>query len=335
MHPTVRTSAPGTRLGRVLCRLAALACLVASGTTFAQTWPERPVHLVVPFATGGGPDFSARALAADLAVRLHQQVVVDNRPGGNSVIGALAVARAPADGYTLLFTSGATVSVLPHIAHNLPLDPVRDLVPVAGVAKTPIFLVVHPSVPANDLRSFLAQARTHPGALTYASAGNGTGSNLGFEMLKHATAVNIVHVPYKSTASALPDLLAARVSSMMSDLTVVQPHLRSGALRVLGVSTPERSSLLPDVPTLAEQGIEGFDLQLWFGLFAPRGTAPAVIRDANTAVQAYLRSAEATAAFANVAYLPFPSTAAELDALVGRESARWAELARIGAIRGD
>ncbi len=144
MHPTVGGSAPGTRLGRVLCRLAALACLVATGTTFAQTWPERPVHLVVPFATGGGPDFSARALAADLAVRLHQQVVVDNRPGGNSVIGALAVARAPADGYTLLFTSGATVSVLPHIAHNLPLDPVRDLVPVAGVAKTPIFLVVHP-----------------------------------------------------------------------------------------------------------------------------------------------------------------------------------------------
>ncbi len=315
--------------------VALVGCLVAGGQSLAQVWPERPVRLVVPFATGGGPDFSARALASGLSQRLRQQVIVDNRPGGNSLIGAVAVATAPADGYTLLFTSGATVSVLPHIARNLPIDPQRDLIPVAGVAKTPIFLVVHPSLPLKNLREFITYARANPAQLSYASAGNGTGSNLGFEMLKHAAGLDIVHVPYKSTASALPDLLAGRVSTMMSDLTVVQPYLRTGALRALGVSTPERSPLLPELATLAEQGLDGFDLQLWFGIFAPKGVPPKVVDEINAAVQAFLRSSEAAGVFSNVSYLPFASSAQSLDDLARRESARWAELARTGAIRGD
>lgn len=314
--------------------MKALLCAAAllSPAAHAQ-YPDKPIRIVVPFAAGGGIDAGARGLAMELGKGLHQQIIVENRPGANSVIGARAVATSPPDGYTFLFTSGSTVSVLPHISKSLPFDPRRDFAPVGKVAKLPFFLVVHPSLPVKNLQEFLQMAKASPGALTYASAGSGTGAHLGFEFLKSMAGIDVTHVPYKATNEALPDLMTGRVQAMMADLQTLRRALADNSLRVLAVTTKDRSPAVPDVPTIAEQGIPGFDLELWFALFAPANTPPAVIARVNAEMNSYLKSSAAATTFAAAGIVPDPSTPQELGALAANESARWAEFARKGILK--
>lgn len=297
-------------------------------------YPERPIRITVPFAAGGGIDAAARALAKTLGQELKAQVIVENRPGANSIIGAQAVASTPADGYALLFTSGSTVSVLPHIS-KLPLDPRKDLVPVGKVAKLPFVLLVHDSVGVTNLREFTDKARSANGSLTYASAGSGTGAHLGFELLKHHARIQATHVPYKSTAVALPDLMTGRVVSMMTDPAVARRAVAAGSVRALAITTKDRSPAFPSVPTVAEQGIPGFDLEVWFGMFAPRGTPTAVLNKLNAAMGAALSSRAGAAAFDELGYSVDFTSAQALESFIERDSAQWAELAKAGALKMD
>lgn len=325
-----------SRIHHALARCAlSLAALGLAAAAHAQTFPDKPVRIVVPFGAGGGIDGAARLVANGLAQQLGQTVIVDNRPGGNSVIGASAVATSPADGYTLLFTSGSTVAVLPHISKSLPFDPAKDFVPVGKIVKMAFFLVAPPATEAKNVQEFLALARAQPGKLTYGSAGAGTGAHLGFELLKQATGIDVTHVPYKATAQALPDLLSGRIHAMMADPNTIRLPVGDGSLRALGATTKDRSPLYPDIPSIAEQGVAGFDLELWMALFAPAGTPPAVVQRINEALRAFLKSPQASEGVAKAGFTIDYSTPEDLGKLVRADSDRWAALARTGALKAE
>jgi tripartite-type tricarboxylate transporter receptor subunit TctC len=314
--------------------LMGVAAALAPATARAQ-FPDRPVRIVVPFGAGGGIDSAARALGRGLAQEFGHNVVVENKPGGNSVIGASAVASSPPDGYTTLFTSGSTVSVLPHITKSLPLDPQKDLLPVGKVGKLPFVLVAHERIEAADFRQFLTRARAAPGKLTYASAGRGTGSHLGFELLKRSAGIDVTHVPYKATSDALPDLITGRVDMMMADPATARRAVAQGSVKALAVSTRERATAFPQVLPIAEQGVDGFDLELWFGLFVPKGTPAEVINRLNAALMKAMSTPESVKAYDALGFTASPTSPQELASLVQRESAQWGELARIGVLTAE
>ncbi|RYY94432.1 MAG: tripartite tricarboxylate transporter substrate binding protein, partial [Comamonadaceae bacterium] len=246
---------PMTPRIRILAGLLLAACSLGAA---AQDYPNRPLRLVVPFAPGGGADIVARAVAAPLAKRLGQPVVVDNKPGGGATLGADIVAKAPADGYTLLYTTPGPQMANPYLMAKLPYDPVRDLVPVSEVAIVPNVLVVNKDVPARTIAEFIAYAKANPGKVNFASAGQGASSHLAGELFKQSAGVFIVHIPYRGTNPALTDLLSGQVQMAIDSIAVYKPHIDSGALRALGVATAQRSPLLPQVPTIAES-LKGFE----------------------------------------------------------------------------
>jgi len=260
-----------TTTRRTVCALALGAPLLAA----AQALPARPLKLIVNFPPGGAADVMGRALAQQLAEQLKQQVVVENRPGANGNIGADAVAKAAADGSTLLMSSGGAVTVNPFLYKQMPFDAERDLAPVASVARVLVWLLVHPSLPVNTAQEFIAYARANPGRLSYGSAGSGSSPHLAGEMFKRQARFEATHVPYKGAAPALTDLLAGQVQFMFDPGPGLR-HVKDGKLRLLAVGSPRRSTQLPDTPTLAELGMTGFDADTVFGIYAP-GTTPATV----------------------------------------------------------
>ena len=266
-----------TLLGAALVATFALFAATAS----AQAWPAaKPLRVVVNFPPGGAADVVARAVAVPLGEALSQQVIVENRPGANGMIGADAVAKSAADGYTLLMSSGGTVSVNPHLYPSMPFDAQKDIMPVAAAARVLVFLVVRPEVAARDVREFIALARARPGKLTFGSPGNGSSPHIAAEMFKRATATYMVHIPYRGAAPALTDLLGGQLDFMF-DPGIGLQHVRSGKLRLLAVGSPKRSPLFPDTPTLAEAGLTGFDADSWFGFYAPAGVPVEVVARLN------------------------------------------------------
>jgi len=247
----------------------------------AQQYPTAPIRLIVTFAAGGSSDVLARSVAKAMSEGLGQTIVVENRAGAGGNIGAMAAARADADGYTALFGTNGTLAIGPALYKSLQYDPVHDLAPVGMLHQLPNVLIVHPSVPATSLRELIAYARSNPGKLSFASAGVGSASHLAGELLKAAADIDILHVPYKGGGAAMPDLLAGRVSMMIETIPNALPAVRSGMLRALGVTTPARSSAAPDLPTLAEAGLPGFEVSSWTGLFVPAGTPRAIIERLN------------------------------------------------------
>ena len=247
----------------------------------AQEYPNRPIRFIVTFAAGGSSDVLARAVAKAMSEGLGQQMVVENRAGAGGHIGAEAVARSTPDGYTLLFGTNGTLAIGPALFTNLKYDPVKELAPVGMLHKLSSVLIVHPSVPANNLRELIAYAKSKPGALTFASAGNGSVSHLSGELLKAAANIDLVHVPYKGGGAATADLLSGRVSMMLETIPNALPPVRTGKMKALGVTTRTRSSAAPDLPTFAESGLPEFDVASWTGLFAPAGTPPAVLERLN------------------------------------------------------
>ena len=253
-----------------------LAATLAAPAVHAQAFPNKPLKLIVNFPPGGAADVIGRALAQQLGEQLKQQVVVENRPGANGNIGADAVAKSPADGYTLLMSSGGAMTVNPFLYTKMPFDAERDLLPVASVAKVLVFLMTHPSVPVNSFAEFVAYAKANPGKLSFGSPGTGSSPHLATEMFKRQAGFQATHVPYKGAAPALTDLLAGQLQFMFDPGPGLR-HAKDGKLKLLAVGSPKRSSQVPEVPTLAEGGMAGFDADTTFGMYAPGGTPAALV----------------------------------------------------------
>jgi tripartite-type tricarboxylate transporter receptor subunit TctC len=319
---------------RALLAGAALACALP-GLALAQAFPAKPVRVIVSFPPGGAADQIARAVSEPLSQALGQPVVVENRAGANGNIAGDYVAKQPADGYTLLMSSGGTVSINPHLYSKMPFDPARDLVPVAAAARVLVFLEVNPDkVPVKDAREFLAHLKRNPGKLTFGSPGNGSSPHLAGEMMKSQAAVFATHIPYRGAAPAMQDLLGGQIDFMF-DPGIGLQHVKSGKLKLLAVGSPKRSPQFPDVPTLDEIGMKGFDADTWFGFYAPGGTPQPVIAKLNAEINKVLHSPGFVERMNAIGAIPAPMSPQDFAARGQIDSVRFGALIRARNIKGD
>jgi len=301
---------------------------VLTGWAAAQSYPSKPVRLVVPFPAGGATDILARAISIKAAEKLGQPIVIDNRAGAGGTIGSALLAKAPADGYTLLIATGSTHSIGPIINPKLPYDVVNDFEPVVYVAKTASVLVVPASLPVKTLSEFIALAKAKPGQLNYGSSGNGTNSHLSSELFKAQAGIFITHIPYRGTGLVFNDMMSGQVHMLMDNYVTSQANIKEGRLRVLGVTSLQRLPFLPDVPTLHEQGLKGFDVSNWFGIYAPHGAPAEAIEKVNAAFNAALQDPEMVKRLAFLGATPTGSTPAGMGKMVADDKLRWAKLIR-------
>ncbi len=312
-----------------------LALCLSAGAVRADPFPSRPIRIVVPFAPGGSSEIVARSVAAEMSKTIGANVIVENKPGGAGTIAMSEVAKAAPDGHTLILGHVGTLAVNPYAMSRQPYDVNRDFVPVVLLARVPNIFVVHASVPANNLKEFVALAKAKPGALNYGSAGNGSAGHLAMEYLKLVTGTHIVHIPYRGTGPQLQDLLAGRTEASSAGTPPLLPHVRDGRLKAIAVGMSERIAALPDVGTVAEQGYPGFETSQWYGLIAPAGTPPEVVQKiAQHATQA-LRSGPITARFANDNALGAGGTPADFARFIQKEQERWSRVVRHADIRLD
>jgi tripartite-type tricarboxylate transporter receptor subunit TctC len=316
--------------------IAALACAAALGAAHAgaSVFPSKPVRLIVPFPAGGGVDIVARSLAPHLTERWGQQVVVDNRPGAGATLGADIAARAAPDGHNLLLANTAH-AINATLFAKLPYDPVRDFQPISLVATQPSVLVVHTSVPAKSVQELIALAKARPGELNYASSGNGTPPHLSAAMFENLAGVQLNHVPYKGAAPALTDLLAGQVQLMFATIISAGPHLQSGRIRALALTSPRRSAAMPELPTIAESGVPGFEATAWFMLMAPAKTQPALVQRLSADVAAVVGKQELSSRFAKEGAETVGSTPEQAAAFLQSEIARWGKVIKASNIRPE
>src|SRR5258706_7919539 len=308
--------------------LAALAAAVVSSASPAQeTWPSRPVRVVVPFAPGGGTDVVGRILAARMTERLGQVFVVENRPAGSGIVGADFVAKAPADGHTLLFAF-SSLSSSAKLYSKLPYDPIADFAPVALATTSPLVLYLHPSVPAGSVAEFIAFAKANPGKLNYGSSGLGSSPHLATELLMSMTGIRMVHVPYKGIAPAIAGQLANDVQLSFTPIAVGMPHAKAGKLRALATGGLQRSAVIPDVPTLHESGVTGFEVIGWWGMLAPAKTPRPVIASANRELRAVLDHPEVRRILLEQGMEPAAGTPEQFGALIKADMEKWGDVGR-------
>ena len=310
----------------------AVSLCAASMTAFAQQYPSKPIRLVIPFPPAGATDVLGRALGQKLSESLGQAVVIENRPGAGSTIGAEQVANAPADGYTLLLASGS-LCISANLYKKLPFDPARSFAPVSLVGHVPHMLVVNPAVPAGSVKELIKLAKARPGEINVASQGNGTLSHMELELFKQAAGVDLTHVPYKGSSNAMTDLLAGNVSMLFDSVTSSLPMVRKGQLRALGVVSPKRLAFAPDIPTITEAGVPGFDAANWFALLAPAGTSREIVQVLNTHVARALESAELRQRLAAQGAVLEGSTPEALAALIRDDLDRWAKVVKQAGIK--
>jgi tripartite-type tricarboxylate transporter receptor subunit TctC len=318
---------------RTFLRLAASAAALpaVSRTASAQAYPARPVRIVVGFAAGGTGDLLVRLLGQWLSERLGQPIVVDNRPGGGGTISAEAVVRAPPDGYTLLQVG--TSHVVNTTLYKLDFDLIRDIAPVAGIARAHLVMLVHPSFPASTVPEFIAHAKAHPGTVNMASAGSGSSPRLAGELFKLMTGIDLVHVPYRGGAPALSDLIAGQVQVMFSNLPAAE-YIRAGKLRALAVTTAARSDELPDVPTVGEF-VPGYEASAWYGLGAPRGTPADIIERLNRETKAALADPRIKARLAEFGGTPLIGSSANFGTLIAAETEKWGKVVTFAGLKPD
>lgn len=317
--------------------LVGLAIAAAGSSAWAQAaaWPNKPIRLVVTFPAGGSSDAAARIVAPKLAERLGQAVTVDNKPGAGGGLGLDLVAKSPADGYTIVLASAGGLTANPSLYPNLAYSPSRDFAPVTLFGTSPFVLVANPALPANTAKELLALAKTQVGKLSYASGGNGTAMHLAGELLKSMTDSDILHVPYRGSAPAVVAVMAGDTSLAIADIASIQPLLKSGRFKVIGVMGKDRSALAPDMPTLAESGVPGYDAVGWFGILAPAGTPPAVLTRLNAEITAVLRLPEIRERFAAAALEPLPSTPDYMAQLMRTEAIKWAKVIKDSGAKVD
>lgn len=311
--------------------LALAAAPLLSSAPFsahADAWPQRPIRLLVPYGPGGSSDVVARAVAVEMSRDLGQQVIVENKGGGQGSIATVEAARARPDGYTLILGHVGTLAVNPTMMPNLSYDPRRDFAPIILLAKLPMVFAVGAKVPAATLPEFVALARAKPGVLNYGSAGNGSAGHLAFEMLKTAAAIDVVHVPYKGTGAQVTDLLAGNIDAAAAGIPGLLPHAQADKIKIVAVGSAQRLPILPDVPTVAEQGYPGFESSQWFGLLAPAGTPQEAISRLQAAAQRALRTDAVRQRLAHDAAEPSGAGPAEFAAFIDAEERRWSQVVK-------
>ena len=313
--------------------LLALCCAALPG--MAQPYPSKAVRMIVPYPPGGGNDTLARLFAAKLSDRLGQQFVVENRPGAGAMIGTEAAAKSAPDGYTILLSSIATHALSPNLYSRVPYDPVKDFAPITLLGIAPTVLVVPADLPARNLQEFIAAAKAKPGALAYASGGNGTPPHINAEVFKSVAGIDLLHVAYKGGGPALVDLMAGRVQAMLDTAASAMPHVRSGKLRALAISAPKRSPELPDLPTFAEAGLPQYDTNAWYSMHAPAGTPPDIVRRLNAELVAILKDPEILARFKQLATDPVGNSPEEFAAFVRAELDKYARIIKAAGIKLD
>ena len=316
-------------------RMLLAACVLFAMPAHAQTWPTKPIRLVVPFAPGGSSSIVARTLAAEMEKGLGQPIVVENKPGGGGNVAMHEVARADPDGYTLIIGHVGSLAVNPYMYSKLPYDVDKDFAAISLLATVPAIFVVHADVPAKDLREFVALAKKEPGKLYYGSAGNGSAGHLAMEYLKQATGIDIVHVPYKGTGPNLTDLIAGRTQAASAGTPPLMPHVKSGKLRVIAVGTTKRLPTLAEVPTVAEQGYPGFETSQWYGLNAPARTPPAVIQRLAAEAAKAAKDPKVQERFAADDAEAIGSGPADYAAFIRKEQERWSKVVRTANIKAD
>ena len=308
---------------------------MAAALVHAQNYPARPVRVITPFTAGSAIDTLARVLGQKLGDNWAQQVVIDNRIGANGIIGTEAAAKAPADGYTVYLGNISTLAVNPHLYLKLPYDSVRDFVPVTMAATIPVVLVVHPSLPVKSVKELIALAKAHPGELNYASGGNGSAQHLPMEMLRVDTGINIVHVPYKGLGPAFSDVLGGQVPMMFAGVSNVVPHMTTGRLRVLAIGSPKRSATLPQVPTVAQAGVPGFDFDSWTGYLLPAGAPRELVVKLHADITRTLAQPDVREKLIPLGFDLVGGTPEAFAALIRTDIARFGKLIKAAGIRAE
>jgi tripartite-type tricarboxylate transporter receptor subunit TctC len=313
------------------CSVAAAAPVMAAES--ASAYPSKPIHLVLPFPPGGPTDTVSRALGEKLSKAWNVPVVIENRPGGNSFIATEAVARSKPDGYTLLVAFFGTLVVNPSLYEKLPYDPVKDFAPVTTVATLPLMLVVNPQSPIHSLKDVIELSKAQPNRFSFASGGAGQGAHLAGEMLKNMTGISMVHVPYKGNAPAVTDLLGNHVDMLFDGMTSSLPHVKSGRLRAIAVSTQKRAAAMPDLPTVDESGVSGFDVGSWFGILAPANTPESIIAKLNTELVNIIGSPDFVTLLSTSGLEAMPSSPQEFTSYMQQETEKWAKIVRDADIK--
>jgi tripartite-type tricarboxylate transporter receptor subunit TctC len=319
----------------ILLRVFASLAVIATSVAMAQPYPSKPIRFVVPYPAGGPLDTVARLLGQKVSESTKQPVIVDNKPGAGGNIGADAVAKAAPDGYTILMGAVATHAINPYLYASMPYDAARDFIPVTQIASTPNVLVVNPSVPASNVREFIAYAKANPGKLNFGSGSTGSAGHLAGELFKTMAGVDMTHVPYKGAAPAMNDLIGGQIQLMFDNLASSLAQVRAGRIKALAVTTAKRSPLAPELPTIAESGLPGFDINTWFGLFVPAGTPREVVERLHTEFTRALAAPEVREKMLNLGAVPVGSTPEEFAAYVRAEAGRYARVVKSSGARAD
>ena len=301
----------------------------------AQAYPDKPIRVIVPVPAGGTPDVVARMVAPGLSTLLGQQLVIDNRGGAGGLIGAELAAKAIPDGYTLFFSSPGSLTILPHLQKQVAYDALKDFAPISLVSIGPFLLITHPSVPARTVKELIALARAEPGKLNYASAGNGAANHLAMELFKSMAGVNVTHVPYKGAPQAVTDLIGGSVNLMFNSIPPVLQHIKTGRLRLLGVASAKRSPQLPDVPTISEAGVPGYEAITWFGLLAPAKTPKAIIGRLNDVMVKVVHAPDLKSQLEIQGYDPVGSSPEAFAAFIRAESEKYAKVVKFSGAKVD
>jgi len=316
-------------------RYLVAALLLAAGVASAQDFPNRPIKMIVPYAAGGLPDTMTRIVGVHASELLGQQIVVENRGGAGGISGSEAVAKAPADGYTLLIADVGQVAINQHIFSKLPYDPRKDFAPVTLIGTSALFLALHPSVPANNFKELVAYIKANPNKVNYGSSGVGSIHHLATEALAHALGLKIVHVPYKGTGQAVPALLGGQVAMLYSSLPSLEAQIKAGKVKMVAISTLRRSPQAPDVPTVAEMGVPGYDFAPQIGVLAPAGTPPAVVQKLSTELAKAARHPDTVKRFTELGIDAAGSTPEEYAAMIRDADKRYGEVARVAGVKAD
>ena len=313
----------------------ALACALAAVAAPAQQYPTKPVRWIVPFPPGGGTDVISRAIAQKLTEAWGQQVIADNRPGSGGTIGLAAATKSPADGYTVVLGQLANVAIAPALYTRLPYDPVKELQPVTLVLSAPLILVAHPSLPAKNTRELLALARAKPDAITFGSPGNGTTGHLAAEVIKSTTGVKMTHVPYKGASPAITGLLGGEIAIYVSSIPPALPFMKAGRLKALGVTSAKRTATLPDVPTIAESGLPGYEVTNWYGVMVPAGVPKEILARLHTEIVRILQLPDVRQRFAGEGGDVAPNTPEQFAAFIRSEITKWDKAVKDSGARVD
>ncbi len=311
-----------------------MGVLLVPSVLAAENWPDKPIRVIVSVPAGATPDVTARLVTPGLSQQLGQPLVVDNRGGAGGLIGAEIVAKSAPDGYTLFISSPGALTILPHL-RKVPYDTLRDFAPVSLISIGPFVLITHPSVPVKTVKELITLAKAQPGKLNYASAGNGVANHLAMELFKQMAGVDITHVPYKGAPQAVTDVLAGHMNMMFNSISPIVAHIKAGRVRVLGIASSKRSSQLPDIPTISEAGVPGYEAENWFGLFVPAKTPKRIVARLNEAVVKVLRAPEIQSQFATLGAEAVGNSPEEFAAFVRRDMEKYAKVVKLSGAKLD